>query len=574
MVQKILGWLMACGMLVGGLVQVGGAGEPESARPDWRRPKKLIATGWDHADTHRLREQLAEMERRPFDGVVLEAVGRRDDGRPCPVRALFHAEPWKTEWFATCTEDLQACRFQKFKDNFIAVGANPGNVDWFDGAGWKVIVEHWRIAARVAKQSGCKGLLFDPEPYTPPYAQFHYAQQAQAQEHTFDQYWAQARRRGREVLQAVAEEYADITLFCYFLNSVNVHATGHADPRRILAPSGYGLLPAFVDGWLDVAPPGMTIVDGCESAYRYNSRRDFLEATVAIKGRCQELVSPENRAKYRAQVQVSFGIYLDAYWNPPDSPWYIDGLGGSRVDRLRSNVRDALEMADEYVWIYGEKFRWWPTAHSRVQSETWPEALPGSEAALAYARDPVGFARAELARLRSAGPMPNLLQNGDFSAEKLSIDGREWVWHEGQAPVGWSAWQADQSKGTIVWDRQTGADGPGSAQLAGVAQGCLLQAVAVQPGQRYAVRVLCKTVGRGQAHLRIRWQTPENRWTRESQDVLVHPEPTADSPWTELLAAVEVPEGVGKLLVLLSAQDQKGPEDAAWFDDAMVLRLP
>ena len=66
---------------------------------------------------------------------------------------------------------------------------------------------------------------------------------------------------------------------------------------------------------------------------------EFLEAALRIKGACQELVSPENRAKYRAQVQVSFGIYLDAYWNPKGSSWYIDGKGGSRVERLAANVR-------------------------------------------------------------------------------------------------------------------------------------------------------------------------------------------------------------------------------------------
>ena len=546
----------------------------EAERQDWRRPKKLITTGWDQPDAKQFRENLAQMERRPFNGAVLNLVGQRDDGKPCPMAALFCAESWKPEWFAGAIEELRVCRPLRLKDNFILVGANPGNVDWFDEAGWQAIVEHWRIAARSAKQAGCRGLLFDPEPYTPPYAQFQYSQQPESAKHTFDQYWAKARQRGRQVMEALAAEYPDMTLFCYFLLSVNMHATGHPDPRQALASSGYGLLPAFLDGWLDAAPASMTFVDGCESAYRYNSRRDFLEAAVAIKGRCQELISPENRAKYRAQVQVGFGIYLDAYWNPPSSPWYIDGRGGSRVDRLRINVRDALEIADEYVWIYGEKFRWWPTPNPRINPKTWPEALPGCDAALAFARDPIGFARTELARLQSAGQVPNLLQNGDFGAEKLTLGGQPLVWKEGGPPVGWSAWQADGSKGTFLWDRQTGAGGPGSVKLAGVANGCLLQAIVVQPGQRYAVQARCRRTGQGQVHLRIRWQTPESRWTREDQDALAYPADQSGSAWTELFTVVEVPEGVGKLLVLLSAQGQKSTDDVAWFDDVLVVRIP
>lgn len=566
------------GAVVGtALVQVVWAAEVQ--RLDWRRPKKLVATGWDHPDAQRFRQHLAQMERWPFDGAVLELVGQRDDGKPCPMRALFHAEPWKPQWFASAVEQLRACRPERLKDNFILVGANPGNVDWFDDAGWQAIVEHWRIAAWVAKQAGCRGLLFDPEPYTPPYAQFQYSQQAESAKHSFDQYWAKARQRGRQVMEVLAAEYPEMTLFCYFLLSVHMHAAAHGDPRPALAGSGYGLLPAFLDGWLDAAPASMTFVDGCESAYRYNSRSEFLEAAVAIRGRCQELISPENRAKYRAQVQVGFGIYLDAYWNPPSSPWYIDGLGGSRVDRLRANVRDALEIADEYVWIYGEKFRWWPTPHSRVQAQTWPEALPGCDAALAFARDPICFARRELSRLQSAGQIANLLQNGDFGAEKLTLEGRQVVWKEGRPPVGWSAWQAEESKGVMVWDRQTetgkGESGSaGSAKLAGVANGCLLQAIPVQPGQRYAVQARCRRTGQGQVHLRIRWQTPESRWTQESHDVLAYPEDRPGAAWTELFTVVEVPEGVGKLLVLLSAQGQKSVEDAAWFDDVVVVRLP
>ena len=132
---------------------------------------------------------------------------------------------------------------------------------------------------------------------------------------------------------------------------------------------------------------GIVLVDGCESAYRYNSRQQFLESAMQIKGACQELVSPENRAKYRAHVQVSFGMYLDAYWNPKDSPSYLDGLGGPRVQRLRVNTSVALAAADEYVWVYGERFRWWPTPNQGVRPETWAEAIPGCEQALRYARD-------------------------------------------------------------------------------------------------------------------------------------------------------------------------------------------
>jgi hypothetical protein len=255
--------------------------------PDMRIRKKLIATGWDHPDSRRLLANLAEMEKQPFDGVVIELTGHTDEGKPCPLSVAFSNQKWRKAWFQTNVDELRKCKFTRFTDNFITVGANPGNIDWFDDEGWQGIVEHWQIAAWLAKQSGLKGLLFDPEPYTPPHSQFSYAAQPGRKQHTFDEYVAKARHRGRQVMRAVAEEYPKITIFCYFMNSVSTAATGRADPRPALAPQGYGLYPAMIDGWLDAAPPTVVLVDGCEPAYRYNSRQQFLESAMQIKGACQ-----------------------------------------------------------------------------------------------------------------------------------------------------------------------------------------------------------------------------------------------------------------------------------------------
>jgi hypothetical protein len=545
-----------------------------AAAGDARRPKKLIQTGWDMPDTQTLRANLAEMETRPFNGVVIQAVGKRDDGQPCQLSWAFLDQQWKQQWFQQCVEDLKQCDFKRFTDNFVLLNANPGSVDWFDDAGWKNIVEHCRIAAWVAKQGGLKGILFDPEPYAPPHAQFSYAAQPQREKHTFEQYCRQARRRGRQVMEAIAAEYPEITFFCYFMNSGNTAAAMQRDPNNLLRNSGYGLLPAFIDGWLDAALPTMTFVDGCESAYRYNSRLDFLAAAVDIKGACQNLVSPENRAKYRAQVQVGYGIYLDAYWNPPTSPWYIDGLGRPRVERLRINTRWALQSADQYVWVYGEKFRWWPTGNKSVRAESWPEALPGCDKALHYAVDPEGYARAEIDALKAAGKAAaaNIVRNGDFSAEKIKLDSGQATYRQGGPPAGWHAWQAEDSKGTFTWDRHLGASDKGSARASSVSNGCFLQHHDVAPGQVYAVRAVRRTEGNGDAWLRIRWQTAQGRWTAESRDEIVYACGRPEQ-WSELLAVVEVPEEAGRLVILLGVGGQRSPEDVAWFDDVEAYRL-
>jgi hypothetical protein len=541
--------------------------------PDARLPKKLIATGWDQPNTQRLRQNLAAIEARPFDGTVIVMDGKDRQGALHSMVGVHGGDAWQRQWFQPCIDDLRACRFRRFTDNFLSIGANPGNVDWFDDAGWAEIVDHWRIAAWAARCSGVKGILFDPEPYSTPFAQFGYSAQSQHDRHTFDAYYAQARQRGREVMRAVAAEYPGITLFCYFIHSVNTTALGHRDPRRILETGGYGLYPAFVDGWLDVVPPSITIVDGCEPAYLYNTASEYVEMALRIKGACQELVSPENRAKYRAQVQAGFGMYLDAYWNPKGNPYYIDGRGGSRVERLRANASSALRAADGYVWVYGEQFRWWPTANGGVHRETWPEVLPGCDDALRFARDPLDFGRTRLAALKRTGKLENLAANGDFGAVTVTVEGRPAAWRPDGPPAGWGTWQEDSSHGTFTWDRQSGAAAPGSARVARVGGGCLVQTHSARPGQRYAVRAVRKLQGRGQAAIRVRWQTPEGTWIAESLDQIVD----ADGPrnqWSELFGVVEVPEGVGRLVILLGASGQASPQDVAWYDDVGLYRLP
>ena len=289
---KAAGIVLAAALAAAGLA---GLTTPAAGQEAPAPRKKLIATGWDNANTERLRANLAEMEKRPFDGVVLAVEGRIDEKKRCHMGWTFTAEKWQRAWFEPAVADLKACRFTRFTDNFAQVGANPGSVDWFDDAGWAEIIDHWRIAAWVARQGRLKGLLFDPEPYAPPHAQFIYAAQPQHDKHTFDDYVRQARKRGGEVMQAIGHEYPDITLFSYFLNVVVARAADHADPNRALATMHYGLLPAFLDGWLDAAGPGVKLVDDRAKNY-FPMPLDTSDQDDVFVGRIrQDISQPDGR---------------------------------------------------------------------------------------------------------------------------------------------------------------------------------------------------------------------------------------------------------------------------------------
>ena len=175
--------------------------------------------------------------------------------------------------------------------------------------------------------------------------------------------------------------------------------------------------------------------------------------------------------------------------------------------------------------------------------------------------------------MRKEGKLVDLVRNGDFSSDKAqSNEGAPLDWKQAGAPAGWSTWQEKTSKGTFSWDRENGCAGKGAAKAVNVANGCFIQTYTVKPGERYVIQAMRRLQGKGDGKIRVRWQTAENKWTLETLDKFI----LCTAPrgeWGEMLGVVEVPEGAGKLVILLGVTGQTSPEDAVWYDDVCVYRL-
>ncbi len=213
--------------------------------------------------------------------------------------------------------------------------ANPGDVDWFDDAGWGEVVNHWRVLARLAKQGGLRGLLFDAEPYVNPHSQFRYDAQPESAKHTFDEYRTKARQRGCEVMRALADEFPDATIFTYRLFSDLLPLLDAGNLNRTLEPDTYGLQPAFVDGWMDAAPATITFIEGTEDiGYRANSPAEYNAAFTRQRLRLAEFLRRSiakplhaNCASARAFTSTPTSIHpatpgpLTARTRPPPDDW-------------------------------------------------------------------------------------------------------------------------------------------------------------------------------------------------------------------------------------------------------------
>lgn len=550
-----------------------GAVEPGASRV------KFIELGWDIPTTQLLRQEWRAMEENtPFEGVMFQIETRDEQGRRLTTQAIWDARPWKRAWLQQALADLQACQFQRFTDNFVRINATPGTLDWADEPGWAALAEKVGHCAWAMKQAGAKGLAFDFESYGAPQFQFD-----PARGRSFAETARLARRRGAQLVAAVAREFPEAVLLALWLNSVNLRAGASDTPEALLAESHYGLLPAFIDGMLEAAPPSMVLVDGCENGYYMDSAEEYLRAAHAIRawnGPAIRLVSPANRPKYRQQVQVGFGFYLDMFLNSPTNRYYRGPLNGSRLARLERNLGFARDAADEYVWIYGEQCRWWGPPlrlpHTVGQGRLWEEAMPGLTRAIAYVRDPIRAAQDDLSRLQAAGMLTNLARNADFA--RPPSDGPE------PLPAQFGVWQDERlPRGKFTWDPAVGG---GSGRARGVRRGCLLQAHPVQPGQTYVVQADCLARGAGRPTMVVRWQTDQGRWTHEGEDRTFGFKPAAEQAsagrllsssapggWERAFGVVTVPAGVGRLVILLHVAGQQTQEDVCWFDNLALYRV-
>ncbi len=144
-----------------------------------------------------------------------------------------------------------------------------------------------------------------------------------------------------------------------------------AQRGKPLSEVEYGLLAPFMDGMTEAARGKTRIVDGCEPSYAYNVLTRYKDFNVGgIRGvfeyayhgmdkkSLRFIADPQ---KHRQTTSLGFGLWLDKN----HTTW--DARDGSKnyysPEAFEATLRKALEVSDEYVWIYSDKQpQWWSEA--------------------------------------------------------------------------------------------------------------------------------------------------------------------------------------------------------------------
>lgn len=319
--------------------------------------KKLIEFGWDEPNQTYLRQHIEQMEKTPFDGCVFHVTYTGEDGQPQRfMNAVWGKRAFTDEELEPALAVLRDTPLKRFTHNFHRFNVLPGDVDWFDDFG--PIVSNARLAARIARQGRARGILFDVEPYN--VNMWDYAKQRDAKTRSWEQYAAQARLRGREVMDAFQQAYPDLHVLLTFGYCWPLVYVQREDGVKKLSEIEVGLLAPFLDGMFDAVRGSTRIIDGYELSYSYTDPARFDAARQRIAGADAEVLKiVGNPEKYRSHGALAFGIWMDC--DSGRLGWHPDETSKNHFtpETFEQSVRKALATTDEYVWIYTERCKWW-----------------------------------------------------------------------------------------------------------------------------------------------------------------------------------------------------------------------
>jgi hypothetical protein len=341
-------WLPAAWLVPIGLLLPLSADTGPLAAPTPRAGKKLIEWGWDEPDPTFMTKHDALMDATGFDGVVFH-LNPVHDGR----MVNFSREGWSEKAFsyadfANPIADLKACHFSHLTENFVHLNVN--DVDWFDEHAYLTVANNMRLLARIARETGARGIMLDVESYGSPL--WCYGQQHNAAAITYPQYKAMVRRRGEQFVRSLDAEYPEITILLTYGYTVRAN-----DPVVDRSWGTYGLLEDFLDGMFEAASPNTVIVDAFELAYSFRKRSEFVNAYHYIHDKMLTVTSVPDA--YKRHVSAAFGVWMDSRW--PALGWHTDDLQRNYFtpEEFAYSVSSALQVSDKYVWVYSEQPRWW-----------------------------------------------------------------------------------------------------------------------------------------------------------------------------------------------------------------------
>lgn len=525
---------------------------------------KFIAAGWEFGEARvdMLLSRADAMDQTPVDGCVINLWAKNKAGQTITSRGIIQQPLWDySDIEPLIPEYRKLLSHKSFRSSFLGFFHAPKvRLSWSDDSAWLKLSHNMRLAARFAKACGFVGLQMDPEDY-------HLQQQfslVDADNMAYEKAAELARSRGCQIFTGVFEEFPDAKILSYFLLSMVNTYLGDVDGRCLrdyMFRAGFDLWPHFVEGMFDALPPTAILIEGNESAYSYRARRmEYYRVGNHVKNNLGGLLTPENQVKYRMQVQNSFGVYLDGYSrHKPGAPfgYYMEPIDGSRVRHLGINMKQSVEVADEFIWFWGEKGRWVDQKTNTWKS--WKDMMPGLYETLLSLKSPAELGR-DIRLKMEKGELKNVVANSTCEADdSASVPKPYWSWQDTKKKF---------RQGVFGTDLTLGCGDKSSLVAEGVGSGCFVCDVnGRRPGEIVGISFSSK----GKVSVQVGWKK-NGKWDWNIPGVFVPVvgEPDADG-WIRTDWSIVVPDGADGLGLRLGVKQCAG--EKSWFDNVMAIPM-
>jgi RTX calcium-binding nonapeptide repeat (4 copies) len=306
----------------------------ESSRP------KLIGFMADvSARTQFILPNADHINSLPFDGIIVNIPASFSSMSPGAVVTEADVKYW--------LDPLKD--FNAGKENYLVMEMDkPGNL--LDDAAWAQVAQNWRTVAKVAQETGFKGIFFDNEEYAGKWMNFPEDFSPEEAAVGLEALQAMASQRGRELMAAIAEEMPDGKVAIAHGPYLSIPSNPDAPPAAELQAGGstfHELRGPFFTGFLEALGPNQQLIDGGElyalrTAAEFKQSLDYRNNTVP--GLIDWDVQPDALANWAQRVDAGHIVYTDEY------PAGYDHT----PETLVTTLLNAFDNSEEAVFLYSE----------------------------------------------------------------------------------------------------------------------------------------------------------------------------------------------------------------------------
>ena len=304
--------------------------------------------------------------------VVVSLQNKGIDGVMFPIRngQWWRIPPLTYDDVSATIEAFRSIEdWGQLTDNFLWTGStlwvDSKSPDWFSDEDWASVCAGTRLAGRLCRECGFKGILLDWEQYGGRgrgvwkhpffyrlYADEGYKDAGEETPKSFAEVSARVRQRGREYAEALTGAYPEIVLMVAPSLYEGTHRETLLETGGNVRDASGALVPAFVDGLLLGLDERASLVSACERTYCDSRYTDMLLARDdALR---QALVMSTVPDVARRRITFTPAVWTDAGWGEDRFSTTDVRVNQRDPERHRHATHNALAAADRYAWLYGE----------------------------------------------------------------------------------------------------------------------------------------------------------------------------------------------------------------------------